>query len=128
MPTSASDIRNRARRLVKVPSGDEYLIRRLSVAQLTKVFKGIPDVLELVDRVRKNPEVAEEAARHPEKLNAFYERMEETLRLGLLAPKIGTGDDEIELSDIPLADSMELFGQILNLSELSERAGETIRP
>ncbi len=120
MLTMARRIKEGSRKTVTTPSGFEFQIRKLSLKEIIQLFKGIPDSISLVERMaRRDVTARDEAVQDPGKMEPFYEQMERTLALACTEPKVGVGEDEFLVSDLPVADAMKLFHEILELSEVA---------
>ena len=118
--STAQKLLERSRKTVTI--GDlSFQIRKLSIREVVEIFKGIPDILSLVDRAQKKEEGAlEEFQNSPDKQQIFYDRIEMGLKFGLISPKIG---DEVLFSDLSLTEAMQIFAEILAISEVSKEGG-----
>lgn len=126
-PTTAAEMKASARKTIHAPSGNIYKIRRVKAFLFIGIQGGPPSFdlsdpsLPLEDRLALKATSDRMRAEHQERLEAI-------LAAGLESPRIGIGENEIDVADIPHADLGWLFEQIIALAGASKRDGEALRP
>jgi hypothetical protein len=130
-PSKGGEIRARTNRLVESPTtGFTYLVRAIPLFQLVSALRTVPDLRAAIDDPVSNGQglSAEDVARSLAKSERTADLFERVIRAGLVAPRIGTKDDEIEVADIPWSDQELIADAVLDLSGFNAQAAETLRP
>ncbi len=127
---SSAELKAISKRMVTGPSGLNYMVRRLSPRELMALIKGIPNIDALIRAARAVKEKPDEL---PEgvtmnDLETFFGRAEEILQKALISPKIGDGEDEISLFDIPSPDVAYLAGVVMSMSAIGKGSASKINP
>ncbi len=127
----AANLKAKSRRTVTCDSGNVYTIRRLSPSETLTVFGKIPDFAGLATEEtneKRRERIVQTFEKDPKAVKEFLEGLEQTLTRALVDPRVGAGDDEIALFDIPQDDQMELFVAVLKLAADKKEIKETVGP
>jgi hypothetical protein len=125
--TDAADIKRKSRRIFTGASGNRYSIKSVLYFDIVGVYGAVPDLATLAGEGSDiSPEKAHAVVvNQGVKLAAHFSKV---VTLGLAYPSIGPGPDQIEVSDIPLEDLPPLVTAILELSGLSRKEADRVRP
>jgi hypothetical protein len=128
MTVSAKDLKKKSRVELEIKdTGRVYEIRRLSKGEIASIWKGIPDVTGMGELVKMSEEEITKKVT-PQQATNLVARCEAVVRVGLVSPKVGSGEDEIELYDLPENDMMLIANAIFKLSMPTKKEADTVRP
>lgn len=124
---TAAVLKASARKTIHAPSGNVYRIRRVKAFLFIGIHGGPPS-FDLSDPTLPSEDRLALKATSDRQRAEYQERMEAILAAGLESPRVGAGEDEIEVADIPHGDLACLFEEIIALAGASKRDGEALRP
>lgn len=121
------------RRKFRASSGFVYGIQPLSAAAIIAGWQTIPDPTVPAEKEPNAPRgpkpVTIRNVTTPEdEVELRQRRIHATLVNGVWHPRIGTGEGEVRLDQIPVGDQLELFAEIVGDSGMSKAAGNALRP
>jgi hypothetical protein len=115
-----------SRGTVEGPSGLTYEVRSVELAELTAVWEKLPSFLP-TESPTENVERTwgwREMLQSPEHVR----KLQKIVALGLVDPVVGDGPDEVAMSEIPAVDLFSLLTKIIELSGMSNKARDQMRP
>lgn len=114
-------------RVVECPSGRRYRIRRIPRKEFIGLLGALPQVASLPTTPEETERAAAKAAAQLGGVETIA-RSEAFVAAALIEPRIGTGDGEIEIDDIPYGDLVHLTGAVLELNGMSVGVALRLRP
>ena len=120
-------LRDLSERVITCKSGFRYRIRCLTTLEVIELRGALPDVsaIPLTDGAQ------EAMAKRPQSAGQISDMAtiaQKSVALALVEPKVGDGQDDIEIRHVPPSDLTELFHAVFDLYGLNREAAVKVVP